>query len=90
MFAHLFFEAQQGGGVLFLLDVALKDSEAIRTFVNITNQYPFPISLRQGHYCIDAKSLMGIFSLDLAKPITVEAYGTQASVLNDDLRKFAV
>ena len=45
------------------------------------NQYPFTISLRQGRAVIDAKSILGIYSLDLVKPITVEIWSTQPDEL---------
>ena len=75
---------------MFRLDVHLKDIEAIKRFVNITNRYPFHIALRQDRALIDAKSLMGIFSLDHSRPVMVEAYGKEAHVLRDALEEFAV
>ena len=71
-------------------DVHLKDIEAIRQFVNITNRYPFHIALRQDRALIDAKSLMGILSLDHSRPMMVEAYGVESQVLRDALDQFAV
>ena len=56
---------------MFRLDVHLKDIEAIKRFVNITNRYPFHIALRQDRALIDAKSLMGVLSLDLNRVLTV-------------------
>ena len=41
----------------------------IRDFVNIASKYDFDIDLKSGRYVVDAKSIMGIFSLDLSKPI---------------------
>ena len=75
---------------MFRLDVYLKDAEAIKSFVNITNRYPFHIALRQDRALIDAKSLMGIFSLDHSKPMMVEAYGVDTHVLREALEEFAV
>lgn len=45
----------------------------IRDFVNIAAKYDFDIDLRSGRYVVDAKSIMGIFSLDLMKPIELTA-----------------
>ena len=42
---------------------------AAKTFVNIVNTCDFDIDLESGRYLVDAKSIMGIFSLDLSKPI---------------------
>ena len=70
------------------LDIHLKKPEDISHFVNITNRYPFHIALRQDRVLIDAKSLMGICSLDHRRPVTVEAYGK--GDLHEALRKFVV
>ena len=41
----------------------------VQEFVNVINKYSFDIDLRSGKYLVDAKSIMGIFSLDLSKEI---------------------
>jgi phosphotransferase system HPr-like phosphotransfer protein len=43
--------------------------DSVKKFVNITTKQSFDIDLVSGRYVIDAKSIMGIFSLDLTKPI---------------------
>ena len=53
-----------------------------------TNRYDFPINLTTDKYKIDAKSIMGIFSLDLTKPIKVEAHGEDCTELLTDLAPF--
>ncbi|MCQ2468076.1 MAG: HPr family phosphocarrier protein [Clostridia bacterium] len=56
------------------LKIKLSDINAIREFVTLTNLCPYDIDLVSGRYVVDAKSLMGIFSLDLAKPINLEIF----------------
>lgn len=46
----------------------------VKEFVNIVSQYDFDIDLSSGKYVVDAKSIMGIFSLDLTKKIRLEAH----------------
>ena len=46
----------------------------IKQFVNTANLYDFDIDMTSGRYVIDAKSIMGLFSLDLNKPIQVEIH----------------
>ena len=75
---------------MFRINIRLRDTNDVRSFVNITNRYPFQIALRQDRALIDAKSLMGIISLDHRKPITVEAYGNHANALHDELERYAV
>ncbi len=72
------------------LDIRLGTAEDIRSFVNLANDYPFTILLRQDRYAVDAKSLLGIYSLDLRTSITVEAYTSQAGNLIDTLMKYSV
>ena len=69
-------------------DIVLKDTTDIQSFANLVNQYPFTISLRQGRAVIDAKSILGIYSLDLTKPVIIEVYSNQASELLEALQKY--
>lgn len=56
--------------------IILSSIEAVKKFVTLTNQYDFAINLATDKYKIDAKSIMGVFSLDLSKPVTIEVDGT--------------
>ena len=49
--------------------VSLNSIDKVKTFVNDINRFDFDFDLVSGRYVIDAKSIMGIFSLDLSKPI---------------------
>lgn len=51
--------------------VNLNSVDKIRQFVNDINKVPFDVLMNNGFYTIDAKSIMGIFSLDFSKPIKV-------------------
>ncbi len=54
--------------------ITLKTIQDIRTFVNTVVLLDYEIDLVQGRYVVDAKSIMGIFSLDLLSPIKVIAH----------------
>ena len=69
-------------------EILLKDTADIQRFANLVNNYPFTISLRQGRAVTDAKSILGIYSLDLTKPVTVEVYSNQAGELIDALQSY--
>ena len=71
------------------LDILLRDTAEIQSFANLVNDYPFTISLRQGRAVTDAKSILGIYSLDLTRPVTVEIYSNQAGDLLDQLEKYS-
>jgi len=53
------------------MKIKLDSIEAVKTFVNKVNLYSGDVDIVSGRYTIDAKSIMGIFSLDLTKPLTV-------------------
>lgn len=59
--------------------VSLNSIDKVKTFVNDINRFDFDFDLVSGRYVIDAKSIMGIFSLDLSKPIdlNIHAEGEQ-------------
>ena len=54
--------------------VFLQAINDVKEFVNIVMKYDFDIDLVSGRYAIDAKSIMGIFSLDLSKPIDLNIH----------------
>lgn len=51
--------------------IQLDSIEAVKNFVNTVALFPGDIDLSSGRYTVDAKSIMGIFSLDLSQPIEV-------------------
>ena len=54
-------------------NIMLDSISSVKDFVNAVNKYDFDVDLTSGRYVVDAKSIMGIFSLDLSKPIMLEA-----------------
>lgn len=65
--------------------VVLSSINDVKNFVNVVSKYEYEIDLTSGRYVVDAKSIMGIFSLDLTKPIKVEAHGEDCSDLLAEL-----
>lgn len=53
------------------VSIKLPTIEAVQEFVDTVCEYDLDISLSSGRYIVDAKSIMGIFSLDLRMPITM-------------------
>ncbi len=62
----------------------------VKEFVNIVTKYDFDIDLTSGRYVVDAKSIMGIFSLDLSKPIKAEVHSDDCGKFIDEVKKFIV
>lgn len=61
------------------VQISLNSIDKVKSFVNTINQYDFDFDLISGRYVIDAKSIMGIFSLDLSKPIDLTIYSDDES-----------
>ena len=66
------------------VQISLNSIDKVKSFVNTISQYDFDFDLISGRYVIDAKSIMGIFSLDLSKPIdlTIHTDEDTAEVLS--------
>jgi phosphotransferase system HPr-like phosphotransfer protein len=70
--------------------VVLRAIDDVKDFVNTITRFEFDIDLVSGRYAVDAKSIMGIFSLDLSKPIELQAYTDDAEELLAAIDKFIV
>lgn len=62
----------------------------VKDFVNTVIRFDYNIDLISGRYVIDAKSIMGIFSLDLSKPIQLQAHTDDADELVQAIDKYIV
>lgn len=56
------------------LQISLNSIDKVKSFVNDITKFDYDFDLVSGRYVIDAKSIMGIFSLDLSKPITLNVH----------------
>jgi phosphotransferase system HPr-like phosphotransfer protein len=56
--------------------VELSSLEQVKGFLTEAVKQEFPIEVTSGSTTADAKSMIGLFSLDLSTPVRVEAYGT--------------
>ena len=72
------------------IKIKLTNVQDIREFVNQVILADYDVDLIQGRYVIDAKSIMGIFSLDLLSPITLVAHTDNAESLLSGIEKFIV
>ena len=73
------------------VQISLKMASSVKDFVNVVSKYPYDIDLRNGRYVVDAKSILGIFSLDLRQPIKL-TYNSEegADKLYEQLKPFIV
>ena len=56
------------------VQISLNSIDKVKSFVNAITQFEFDFDLISGRYVIDAKSIMGIFSLDLSKAIDLNIH----------------
>ena len=70
--------------------IRLKSIEDVRNFVELVRQFEGDIDLSSGRYVVDAKSIMGIFSLDLMNPIMLTAYGDSSEKILPSLKNYIV
>lgn len=70
--------------------IKLSSIEAVRKFVDVVREYDCEIDLSSGRYLVDAKSIMGIFSLDLMKPIELTVHSDDCDKLFDEIKEFIV
>lgn len=68
--------------------VLLNSIEKIKAFVKTITRYPYDFDLVSGRYTIDAKSIMGIFSLDLCCPLELCVYSDGDEKLKEELAPY--
>ena len=67
---------EERGTIFFMktVQISLNSIDKVKSFVNDLTKYDYDFDLVSGRYVIDAKSIMGIFSLDLSKPIDLNIH----------------
>ena len=70
------------------IQISLQMAQKVKEFVSITQDCPHEVLLKSGKYVVDAKSILGIFSLDLSQPIIVEIYSDACDEWLERLKAF--
>lgn len=70
--------------------ISLPAINDVKEFVGAVTMCDYDVDLVSGRYSIDAKSIMGIFSLDLSKPIGLNAHTDNADEFFKTIDKFIV
>ena len=73
-----------------VFNLMLNSINDVKDFVNIVAKYDFDVDLTSGRYVVDAKSIMGNFSLNLSKPIKVEVHSDDCQKFLDEVERFVV
>ena len=73
------------------VQISLNSIDKVKAFVNDITKFDYDFDLVSGRYVIDAKSIMGIFSLDLSKPIALNVHAdTDAAEVMEILKPYMV
>jgi len=73
------------------ITISLNSVDKVKSFVNIISRQEGDFDLTSGRYVIDAKSIMGIFSLDLAKPVQLDIHdNANADLITEELKAFII
>ena len=78
-----------GGNIIIKsVTILLNTINDVKVFVNMVSKYDFDVDLISGRYAVDAKSIMGIFSLDLSKPIKVEIHSDNCEKFLEEIKPY--
>lgn len=72
------------------LNVKIDTIENVKEFVSIVTKCSYDVDIVSGRYVIDAKSIMGLFSLDLSKPLELRIYGEETDELVAELDSYII
>ncbi len=70
------------------IKILLSSINDVKKFVNLVSKYDFDVDLVSDRYVVDAKSIMGIFSLDLSKEIKVQIHSDSCEEFVSELKPF--
>lgn len=79
-----------GGIIMKTFNMTLASINDVKDFVNLVSRYDFDVDLTSGRYVVDAKSIMGIFSLNLSKPIKIEIHSDDCDEFVSQIERFIV
>lgn len=72
------------------LNLKLETINDVKEFVNAVTMCDYDVDLVSGRYSIDAKSIMGIFSLDLSRPVELQAHVDNCDDLIAKIDRFII
>ena len=72
------------------ITVLLDKIADVKDFVNLMSKCSGDVTIGSGRFAANAKSIMGVFSLDLSKPLRVEFYGNVPYEVREGMRKFII
>ena len=68
--------------------ISLTQTSQVQDFVDLVNRFPFDVDIVSGRYTVNAKSILGVYSLDLSSPLQVLIYSDACEELKSALETF--
>ena len=72
------------------VNIRLSLAENVKAFVNVVGRFDYEMDLQSGRHVVDAKSILGIFSLDLSKPVKLIIHSENCDELHEAVKPFEV
>ena len=69
-------------------NISINTIDKVKRFVNLTNQCEADVDIISGRLLVDAKSIMGIFSMDLTRPMTLRVHESNIEKLEEYKKLF--
>ena len=70
--------------------ILLNSIKKVKDFVNVISSFEHPVDIVSGRYVINAKSIMGIFSIDITQPLTLNIHVDTPEEFDVDISEFEV
>ena len=80
----------KGSIVMTTAKIRINTIEDVKHFVAIVTGVDYDVDIVSGRYAIDAKSIMGIFSLDLSKDLELRIHSDDCGEFLDEIKDFIV
>jgi len=69
-------------------NISINTIDKVKRFVNLTNRCEVDVDIISGRLLVDAKSIMGIFSMDLTRPMTLRVHESNIEKLEEYKKMF--
>lgn len=76
--------------VIKKINIIIDTIDKVKDFCNLCSKCTGDVLVYSGRYTVSGKSIMGLFSLNLGKPVKVEIYGNISSEVEEGIKKFIV
>lgn len=81
---------RKGKCIMTTTKISINTINDVKNFVNIVAKCDYDVDIVSGRYAIDAKSIMGIFSLDLSKELTLNIHSDNCAAFLDEIKSYIV